>query len=315
MVADVTIYRDGATTEEEGKGYTNNSGALISSLSYSGSGNTIGREYTLTYRSATADILVETVDDYGKGTSWALAVLPGGTYNDDLVPGLSITLGGSLNNNDQSTVWTGRAYQDSGGDGVIVAGNNSTDIKLYAKNNGADRGIRTKAEAYPHATYGNSANAPITAVREPGQEAKNLVADAIDLTVTAVKAGPVYDFLVHGQGGKFGDFTLSDVAPATWTTVITGLQFECDTGLLVNDAGTITVHSGMSRMKFAPDNPGVPGTFAASPLTLSSAGETDGVIDPAEVIPFWVHFEVDASDGVGDNRYQAEVRITYAYTE
>ena len=62
MAADITIYRDAATTEGDGKGYTNDIGAMIASIAYSGSGNTVGREYTLTYRSATADILVETVE-------------------------------------------------------------------------------------------------------------------------------------------------------------------------------------------------------------------------------------------------------------
>lgn len=312
MAADLIIYRDAAGTERDDLHYTNDIGAMIAAASILESGLTQGREYTLTYAAAGTLMTVETQDDQGNTTSWNVVVAPLGSYDETLVPGVNITLGAALNDGDQSTVYTGRTFEDAAADGVIKAGENSVTESYYVKNEGADVARQCYLRVYPKATFVNTTNTPIIAVRELIQA---LAADVINMKVSAVKAGPLYDFAVTSGGGLFAPFTLTDVSPGVWTEIITGLEFKCDDPMVVNDEGDITVHVGPSQVDLALDNAGVPGTWTSSgQLGLSSPGETDLRIDPAEAIRCWVRVTTDATDGTADNRRMFELRADYCYT-
>lgn len=312
MAADLIIYRDAAGAERDDLHYTNGIGAMIGAASILESGLTQGREYTLTYQAAGTLMTVETVDEHANTTSWAVVVAPLGTYDETLVPGVSITLGAALNDGDNSTMYTGRAFEDSGAAGIIQAGNNSVTESYYVKNEGADVAMACHMRVYPKATFANTVNAPILAVREMSQA---LVADVINMTVSAANPGPLYDFDVTSGGGLFAPFTIVDVTPGAWTEIITGLEFKCDDPMLVNDEGDITMHVGPAQVELAVDNAGVPGTWtSAGQLGLSSPGETDLRIDPAETIRCWARVVTDETDGTADNRRMFELRADYCYT-
>lgn len=318
MAADLKIYRDAACTMLDSLDVSNDIGALVAAAQMEHSvhgyhnGQSQGRTYTLTYAVGTGLMTVATLDEHAEADSWTQAVLPNGIYNDELVPGTCITLGPILNDNDQSTVRTGRAFEDISAADLIEAGNYSVNESYWIKNVGPHTAKLSKLRVYPKATFANTVNAPCLGVRERAQA---LAADVITLTVTVDLGGGQYTFNVHSGGGFFGDFALTPVTAGAWKEIITGLDFVCDVGLAVNDAVVITVHVGRLQVELATDNGGTPGAFTSTgEIGLSSPGEVDLEIAPGEVVRAWARIVTDISDTTANNRRMFEIRADFCYT-
>jgi len=183
--------------------------------------------------------------------------------------------------------------------GIIVAGNQSSNKRLWVKNVGDADGYDARIRILPDGDFMNVTRTPIRAVNE----AKYLQTTPIGTYNIKVKADTSkVDVSYEGQPPVEKSIVADGV---TENEIATGLWVIFNTGLQQNDEADIYISDGKTRVQIAADNSGTPGTFGTSDVVFGNMSQND-------VESFWVRIVTLAGDSPTGNPRHAnlQARIT-----
>ncbi len=300
MGAELKIYNDSGCSQDKEIRYQNVTlaavtGAAIIDKPDQDAGNAVADEYTLNiyFDSGNSewDCDVELLD----GSQYHVdGLTPGGDNDGNIIAGVTVTLDNLIIINTYvSIVYVG--YNP----GIIVAGTNSSDKHLWAKNVGDADGTDARIVILPDAEFENTANTPIKALDET-RLTKTVPLGEYEITVKADTSK--VDVSYEGNPSYEKDITADGSTP---DEIADGLWVIFNTGVAQDDAATINVSEGKTRLRIAEDDGGSPATFGTADVVL-------GNMDQDDIVSFWVRVETSASDGPEGNprRANLQARIT-----
>ncbi len=300
MSAELKVYEnEGCTTEtlirHENTTGTPLTGASVIESPNQGGGNAPPDELTLdfTYDSGNGhwdcDVTRKDgssyhVDDITTNGNDVNYIIPGVTLGvADLDPGQSY----------QAKVYIGW------NPGIIVAGNQSSNKRLWVKNVGDADGFDARVRILPDGDFTNVVNTPIRAINET----KYLQTTAIGTYNVVVKADTSKVDVSYEGNDPVEKSIVAD--GSTENELATGLWVVFNTGVAEDDEANICISDGKSRVQIAEDDSGTPGTFGTSDVVFGNMeqGGTDS---------FWVRIVTQEGDSPAGNPRHAnlQARIT-----
>ncbi len=300
MAAELKVYENSGCTTETLIHYENTTGTPLTGASVivspnQGGGNAPPDELTLdfTYDSGNShwDCDVTRKD----GSSYHVDdVTTNGDDVNDIVPGVTL----SVANLDTQQTYQAKVYI-GWNPGIIVAGNSSSNKRLWVKNVGDADGSDARIRILPDGDFENETGTPIRAINET----KYLQTTAIGTYNVKVKADTSkVDVSYEGQSAVEKDIVADGT---TENELATGLWAVFNSGLSENDEADIYISDGKSRVQIAGDNSGTPGTFGTSDVVFGSMDQND-------IESFWVRIVTQESDSPTGNPRHAnlQARIT-----
>jgi len=319
------IFRDAASPSDPDANlrlrWENTINTPINSASWLDDGEAISDVYTVAATSATTvNVTAEDTKNEVTGTGITV-VADDATVNYGVVPGVGIVFSSSLANGWTAKVSIG-ALMDSGGTtsdrlnvGVVQADTTSTQRRLVAVNVGTEDSAETEVYALPGFFVADDAQPWIKTIQNHTDTARHASATAGDFAITyqdfqsgspdtadvyvdAVKAiedakldgAELYQ---HGAGNGYVD------AQDKFKGL--GIIF-VDNGDPTSETHDLFVREGFAWVEFAPDSSGSPGTWQASPLTLTELGQSSGVITASGICYFWFRTVLPSSATPGDRK-------------
>lgn len=300
MGAELKIYNDSGCTEDEEIRYRNITLAAVTGVGIidkpgQDAGNAVADEYTLNIAYDSGNIEWDCDVELLDGSQYHVdGITIDGDNDGNIIPGVTVTLDDlNILNSYVSVVYVG--YNP----GIIVAGTNSSDKHLWAKNVGDAGGTDARIVILPDAEFENTTNTPIKALDEtrltktvPLGEYEIIVKADTSKVDVRYEGNPPYEKSITADGT-----TPDEIADGLWAIF--------NTGVAQNDAATIDVSEGKNRVRIAEDDSGSPDTFGTADVVLGNMDEND-------VVSFWVRVETNASDGPEGNprRANLQARIT-----
>lgn len=249
---------------------------------------------------------------YHSMSSPVAIVADGTTENLDVIGGIAFPVAAGV-----ATGWTCRiavgCYLEDDGSyvsyfafGIVEAGNASAGQKVAVKNVGDEDAANCEVVACPgfHLS-GGSYDVLVKFVRAhssstlekhpvPGTYAitfadwngTNHTADVYVDGVKAIEDAAFDGATIYGYGSGNGYVDAADK--------LHGLQvcFAVNTADPTANTITLVVRDGSSWLKYAPDNAGVPGAYAAADLTLTEVGQVAGRIRTGQAASYWHTWDV-----------------------
>ena len=288
-------------------------------------GEAISDVYTVAATSATTvNVTAEDTKNEVVGTGITVTA-DDSTWNYGVVPGCRIQFSSSLANG-----WTGKisigALMDSGGGttdrfnvGVVQSDTTSTQRRIVAVNVGSEDSVNTEVRALPGFYLEDDAQLWIDYLQNHTDPTRDDIAEEGDYDITyadfQVGTPDTVDVYVNKDGG--GAVKAVEDAEMDGTLYQHGVAGYIDAAdkfkgfgfAFTNDPGdpsalthTFYVREGYAYVEFAPDVTGSPGTWQATPLTLTETGETAGTITASGTAYFWFRLSVPQSATPGDRK-------------
>lgn len=300
MAAELKVYENEGCTTETLIRFENTlnaplAGAIMIESPSQGAGNAPPDELMLdfTYDSGNShwDCDVTRKD----GSSYHVDdVTTNGMDVNDIVPGVTLVVA------DLDTQLSYQAKVYIGWNpGIIVAGNQSSNKRLWVKNVGDADGADARIRILPDGDFANVTGTPLRSIKET----KYLQTTAIGTFNILVKADTSkVDVSYEGQDPVEKSITADG---STENEIATGLWVVFNAGLSESDEANIFVSDGKSRVQIASDNAGTPGIFGTSDVVF-------GNMDQDDVESFWTRIVTQSGDTPTGNPRHAnlQARIT-----
>jgi len=300
MAAELKVYENSSCTSETLIRYQNTTGAPLTGVSVidspaQGGGNAPPDELTLDFTYDSGNTEWDCAVTRKDGSSYTVdGVTTNGTDSNFIIPGVSLTV---------ADLDTGQSYQAQvfigWNPGIIVAGNSSSNKRLWVKNIGDADGSDARIRILPDGDFANSTNTPIRAVNET----KYTQSTAIGTYNVIVKADTAKVDVSYEGGAAVEKSITAD--GSTENELATGLWVVFNTGLAEDDEADIYISDGKNRVQTAEDNSGTPGTFGTSDVVF-------GNLDIDDTDSFWVKIVTQEDDTPTGNPRHAnlQARIT-----
>jgi len=300
MAAELKVYENSGCTTETLIRYENTTGTPLTGASViespnQGAGNAPPDELTLDFTYDPGNL--EWDCDVGRkdGTEYHVDdVTTNGNDVNHVIPG--VTLGVAELNPLQS--YQAKVYIGWNA-GILVAGNTSSNKRMWVKNVGDANGSDARIRILPDGDFENVVNTPLKAV----SETKYLQTTAIGTYNVKVKADTEKVDVSYEGNPAVEKSIVAD--GATENELATGLWVVFNTGLAEDDEANIYISDGKSKMQIAEDASGTPGTFGTGDIVL-------GNMSQGEIKSFWVRVVTQESDSPSGNPRHAnlQARIT-----
>lgn len=319
---------------------TNGTGTPILSAGNGGDGRAIADVYALTFAAVVAGVSANVTvgasspnNPYG-GQTFAVN-LDGTTVYKDVIPGVDLVFSssGSFLNTWTGTVNIGEFLGtfDAFGGG---AGTPSTGVRHRVVNDGSGAVSDSEATLLPIAKWVKKTGVVFESVRNFAEGAtekqagggSNQVVPYVISIDTVAGAGGSKTCRVLLDGVVFGTDTLRDlstgvsqngtlvkaITPGHFYRVIsgdlTGLEFAISADVANGDIANVLIFEPRF-IQIAPDVSGSAGTYGTSDITLTQAGQSAGVIQPAGTAFFWRRVLVPAGGNAESNPYPGDTAL------
>lgn len=306
--------------------FENTINSPIISISWLDNGEAIAGDYTVAATgAATVNITPEDAKNE-HGQTGKTVVADDATVNKDVVPGVGIVFSSSLANGWTAKVSVGAFMAGDGSTarrfnvGTVEADDISTQRRIAARNVGSEDSSDTEVYSLPGLYIGGAdVDEYVEWVKNHTDPARHALATEGDYVLTMddfQSATPdTCDLWVNKDGGGAVkciedmklDGTLYQYGVPGYidgNDALPGMQIAFyDNGDPTSKTFTIYVREGDDWVEFAPDSTGSPGTWQASPLTLTELGETTGTITASGHAFFWTRVNIPSSAAPGDMRF------------
>jgi hypothetical protein len=318
--------------------FTNNVGSPISSATPDGSGRAIPDKYTLTFSNInigakTADCTIATLSANNPHRSQIVGTVPilfdGATAHTRVVPGVSIVFTDSPS---WVTTWQGEVRV---GDnlGVFAASGDEvgpgTPVRHRVHNDTSGAAADCKALLQAIAIPISITNIIFALVKSAAPSATEKTAGGgseqvtpYHITVANVAgagAGKTMDLKVDGGTVAVAALDGSYTGTSTGLSVtkhykitsgpLQSLEFQLDQSVVGGNQENIMIFEPR-HLQIAPDVSGIAGTFATALVTLTSAGQSAGVIGAAEDAYYWLRANVVEGANAESNPYPCFVFLS-----
>lgn len=320
--------------------FTNDAGTMLTSAQDNADGEALSDDYTLTASAVsggTGTIAVAASspnNPYGMTghNTFTGVVLNGVTQYRNIIPGLILVFSNTTANGNTSTVHVG-VYQGTFDAFGVDAGIPSTALRHQVVNTGtgavADAVARLLTQAVMIKQTGNA----LAYVKPFADGATEKLAGGssqtlpYNLTISATAgSGGGKTATLSIDGVAFGAGVLLDIttgANVSGTGIkaianypyrvnsgpLQGLEFNLDPACANGDEANVLIFPSR-YVQIAPETAGSPGTWGTSDVTLTQAGQSAGVIQPAGVAYYYTRIVVPAGSGAESNPHPAMVALS-----
>ena len=326
MAVSDMVFRDAASPSDPDANltlrYENTVNTPIASASWLDNGRAVSDEYELIFTvsgSATCQVVCNPKNP--AYTASVAVTADGSTVNENLIPGVGIVLSASTATGWKAKLSIGELMASDGSCtsrfafGIVQSGNTTSNRRIAVVNPNSESVQGCKVTSLPGLRYsGTGADNLIKTIDNHSSDARDKMASGFgSATITFANwadgtgddAGfKVADILVDGNTAvataRFDGATLYEWGVAAYDDTNDylpgmGIMLENTTDDPRAASITLLVTEGYDWVELAPDSSGSPGTWVATDIDLTEAGETTGTITASGTAYFWVRTAVPSA--------------------